>query len=135
MADRNDLGALRAKKDRLVALLESHGMEWRARQQPSPPPIEPSRLSTDAKVALFRRLFRRKTSEPLSGVASAQRCSDAQNATLNAIDPYEWLRRCSSNSRVSQTLISDSRTGRPATRHWPLMPTAACPTSGRRFTL
>lgn len=58
MADRDELTALRAENSRLIALLESHGIEWRARQQPSRPPFEPSRLSTDEKVALFRRLFR-----------------------------------------------------------------------------
>ncbi|MCZ3115108.1 hypothetical protein NYZ21_21960, partial [Acinetobacter baumannii] len=42
-------------------MLESHGIEWRARQQPTPPPVESSRLSTDEKVALFRRLFRGRT--------------------------------------------------------------------------
>lgn len=56
-----DLPDLRAENARLVALLESHGIEWRAIPQPSPPSVEPSRLSTDAKVALFRRLFRGRT--------------------------------------------------------------------------
>jgi len=61
MADSDELSALRAENARLIALLESHGIEWRAPQQPSPPPIEQSRLSTDEKVALFRRLFRGRT--------------------------------------------------------------------------
>lgn len=60
MADRDELSALRAENSRLIALLESHGIEWRATPQPSPP-LEPSRLSTDEKVALFRRLFRGRT--------------------------------------------------------------------------
>lgn len=55
------LGALRAENSRLIALLETHGIDWRARQQPFPPPVESSRLSTDEKVALFRRLFRGRT--------------------------------------------------------------------------
>ncbi|AGU53865.1 putative helicase [Variovorax paradoxus B4] len=50
-----------AENSRLIALLESHGIEWRTRQQPSPSPVEPSRLSTDEKVAIFRRLFRGRT--------------------------------------------------------------------------
>ncbi len=54
MADSDELSALRAENSRLIALLESHGIEWRARQQPSPPPVEPSRLSTDEKVSLFQ---------------------------------------------------------------------------------
>ena len=47
MADSDELSALRAENSRLIALLESHGIEWRARQQPTPPPVESSRLSTD----------------------------------------------------------------------------------------
>ena len=61
MADRDELGALRAENSRLIALLESHGIEWRTRQQPSPPPVESARRSTDEEVALFRRLFRGRT--------------------------------------------------------------------------
>jgi superfamily II DNA or RNA helicase len=61
MADRYELNGLRAENSRLIALLESHGIEWRAPKPPSPPPIEPSRLSTDEKVVLFRRLFRGRT--------------------------------------------------------------------------
>lgn len=62
MADRDELIALRAENGRLIALLESHGIEWRAQQQqPSAPPVEPSRLSTDEKITIFRRLFRGRT--------------------------------------------------------------------------
>ena len=49
------LAALQAENARLAALLESHGIEWR----PQPEPVyELLRLSTDEKIALFRRLFR-----------------------------------------------------------------------------
>lgn len=58
------LERLRAENARLVALLESHGIEWRLPDEP--PKVEPvsstpllvSSLDTDAKLALFRRLFR-----------------------------------------------------------------------------
>lgn len=60
MADRDELAALRAENTRLIALLESQGIEWRLPSRPAPAP-EPSRLSTDEKVALFRRLFRGRT--------------------------------------------------------------------------
>ena len=59
--DQPDL--LRAENARLIALLESHGIDWRPRPAPaqSVPEIETSRLSTAEKVALFRRLFRGRT--------------------------------------------------------------------------
>jgi len=46
---------------RLVALLESHRIEWRQPPASLPAALEPSRLSTGQKVALFRRLFRGRT--------------------------------------------------------------------------
>ncbi len=54
---------LRSENARLIALLETHGIEWRI---PKPVAVvgqelEPSRLSTAEKVALFRRLFRGRT--------------------------------------------------------------------------
>ncbi len=54
---------LKAENARLVALLEANGIQWRAPPEPIPPASmpEPSRLSTDEKVALFRRLFRGRT--------------------------------------------------------------------------
>ena len=61
MAHSDELTTLRAETGRLIALLESHGIEWRTQQQPSPPHAEPSRLSTSEKVAIFRRLFRGRT--------------------------------------------------------------------------
>jgi hypothetical protein len=60
----NPLEALVAENARLIALLESHGIEWRLPPQPVPVAAqepEPSRLSTAEKVALFRRLFRGRT--------------------------------------------------------------------------
>jgi superfamily II DNA or RNA helicase len=63
MPGRDDLSALQVENARLIALLESHGIEWR----PSQPAVlvarepESSRLTTAEKVALFRRLFRGRT--------------------------------------------------------------------------
>ena len=63
MSDSDELAAQRAENTRLIALLKAHGIEWHELQ-----PVavvahepEPSRLSTTAKVALFRRLFRGRT--------------------------------------------------------------------------
>ncbi len=61
MADHDELRALRAENGRLIALLESHGIEWRAQQRPASSPVEPARLSAEEKVSLFRRLFRGRT--------------------------------------------------------------------------
>jgi hypothetical protein len=54
---------LQAENERLIALLEANGIEWRLAPKPatSPPQPESSRLSTEAKVALFRRRFRGRT--------------------------------------------------------------------------
>ncbi|HDV3038247.1 TPA: DEAD/DEAH box helicase family protein [Escherichia coli] len=55
-SDSDELAALRAENARLVSLLEAHGIEWR--RKPLTPVQRVSVLSTDDKVALFRRLFR-----------------------------------------------------------------------------
>ncbi|WP_137817570.1 DEAD/DEAH box helicase family protein [Pseudomonas sp. 2FG] len=64
MSDSDLLGHLRAENARLIALLETHGIEWRLPDEPpkvepaSPAPLLSSSLDTDAKLALFKRLFR-----------------------------------------------------------------------------
>ncbi|MDR3382259.1 TOTE conflict system archaeo-eukaryotic primase domain-containing protein [Cupriavidus basilensis] len=63
MDERDSVAALQTENARLIALLQKHGIEWRlpaVRLQPLPG-TESSRLSTDDKVALFRRLFRGRT--------------------------------------------------------------------------
>lgn len=64
LARSEELAELRAENTRLVTLLERHGIAWRAPESvelsPAPSP-EPSRFSTDEKIALFRRLFRGRT--------------------------------------------------------------------------
>lgn len=61
--ERDPLTELRAENARLIALLKASGVEWREATPTSLPAVqlEPSRLSTDEKVALFRRLFRGRT--------------------------------------------------------------------------
>lgn len=63
MIERDPLLELKAENARLIALLEANGIQWRAPPETVPPAStpEPPRLSTDAKVALFRRLFRGRT--------------------------------------------------------------------------
>jgi hypothetical protein len=60
MTDDGEPPDLRAENARLVALLESHGIEWRQTATVDVQPA-PSALNTDQKVALFRRLFRGRT--------------------------------------------------------------------------
>ena len=59
----DSLAALRAENERLIALLEASGIEWRLAPELATSPSKPelSRLSTEAKVALFRRRFRGRT--------------------------------------------------------------------------
>ena len=63
MSEPDSLAVLQAENERLIALLEANGIEWRLAPEPttSPPRTESSRLSTEAKVALFRRWFRGRT--------------------------------------------------------------------------
>ena len=60
MAESDALATLRAENARLIALLQAHGIEWRSPPEPARPASgqDISRLSTQEKVALFRRLFR-----------------------------------------------------------------------------
>ena len=60
------LTTLREENIRLVALLETHGVEWRLPSATTlapetPEEAESSKLSTAEKVALFRRLFQGRT--------------------------------------------------------------------------
>lgn len=63
MADHDAFAALQAENARLIALLELHGIDWRLPPKAAPrvQEAESLRLSTDDKVALFRRLFRGRT--------------------------------------------------------------------------
>jgi superfamily II DNA or RNA helicase len=63
VTDRDDLSALRAENARLVALLESHSIDWRPHQRTVMVAREPeaSKFSAAQKIALFRRLFRGRT--------------------------------------------------------------------------
>ncbi len=61
MPDQESHAQLQAENARLIALLESHGVEWHPPPAAAPTATEPSRLSTGDKIALFRRLFRGRT--------------------------------------------------------------------------
>src|SRR5487761_1917618 len=64
MVERDPSEELKAENDRLIALLEANGIQWRMLQAERSSPAstaESTRLSTDEKVTLFRRLFRGRT--------------------------------------------------------------------------
>ena len=65
MVSNEELLALKAENQRLIDLLELHGIEWRApdsQQSIEPPSFQPTnQLSPSQKVALFRSLFRGRT--------------------------------------------------------------------------
>jgi superfamily II DNA or RNA helicase len=64
MIDRELLAVLQAENARLVALLATHGIVWQSPPKPASSAKaehEPSKLTTDEKVALFRRLFHGRT--------------------------------------------------------------------------
>jgi Uncharacterized protein conserved in bacteria len=60
MANQTELDALRAENARLIALLETNGIEWRLSASPAEPANnpEPSKISTPEKLRLFSQLFR-----------------------------------------------------------------------------
>jgi len=60
----HELDFLRAENARLIALVESHGIEWRLPQAPAiriTAKTESTSLTTEEKLALFRRLFQGRT--------------------------------------------------------------------------
>lgn len=63
MTDHDSIAHLRAENARLAALLDAHGVEWRLPEPTSTQAVdgEPSKLTTNEKVALFRGLFRGRT--------------------------------------------------------------------------
>ncbi len=89
--ERDSLLALKAENARLIALLEASGIQWRAPLEPVPSASTPesSRLSTDEKVALFRRLFRGRTD----------------------VYPVRWEGKTSAKSGYSPACANEWRTG------------------------
>lgn len=62
MPNSDELSRLMAENLRLKMLLEEHGIGWPPGASPPTTPVaEPSRLSAEQKISLFRRLFRGRT--------------------------------------------------------------------------
>ena len=58
----DEIASLRAENARLIALLEANGIAWKPPPAPAMPKLaEAPTLSTQEKVALFRKLFRGRT--------------------------------------------------------------------------
>ena len=91
MNDVSEVARLQAENDRLIALLELHGIHWHA-SQPATLQVrepEPSWLTTAEKVALFRRLFRGRTD----------------------VYPIRWEAKTSGKSGYSPACANEWRTG------------------------
>lgn len=135
----NELTRLRAENARLIALLDSHGIDWRHDPAPTatsaPLSPEPSNLSTAEKVALFRRLFRGRTDvHPVrwesattgkSGYAPA--CANEWRAGI-CEKPRIKCADCGNRSLipVSDAIIYSHLAGEKAIGVYPLLPDDTC---------
>ncbi len=136
-AESDTLARLRAENARLIALLEAHGIEWRSPPEPSPPAPakDVSKLSTQEKVTLFRRLFRsRKDVYPVRWESKASGKSGYAPACAN-----EWREGvcdkrqvkcadCSNRQLVplSDSVIYDHLTGKHTIGVYPLLEDDTC---------
>ena len=91
MIERDPLSELKAENARLIALLEANGIQWRASLEHVLPVSMPEslRLSTDEKVALFRRLFQGRTD----------------------VYPIRWESKTTAKSGYSPACANEWRTG------------------------
>ena len=134
MTDDGDLPPdLRAENARLVALLESHGIEWR-RTATVDVQYTPSALNTDQKVALFRRLFRGRTDlypvrwESKAGKTGyAPACANEWRAGI-CEKPRIKCSGCGHRSLIALTdrTIFDHLAGRHTTGVYPLLTDDTC---------
>lgn len=135
----DDLTRLRAENARLIALLESHGIDWRhdlATGAPSEAPQpEPSNLSPAKKVALFRRLFQGRTDvHPVRWESTTTGKSGYAPACTNewrpgiCEKPRIKCAECSNRSLipVSDAVIYSHLTGEKTIGVYPLLPDDTC---------
>jgi superfamily II DNA or RNA helicase len=131
--DSGDGGDLRAENARLVALLISHGIEWR---KPADVEVQPavSSLSTDQKVTLFRRRFLGRTDvypvrwESKAGKAGyAPACANEWRAGV-CEKPRIKCADCGHRSLMALTdqTIFDHLAGRHTTGVYPLLTNDMC---------
>jgi hypothetical protein len=124
---------LRAENARLVALLVSHGIEWRKPAEVDVPPAA-SALSTDQKVMLFRRLFAGRTDvypvrwESKAGKTGyAPACANEWRAGV-CEKPRIKCADCGHRSLIALTdrTIFDHLAGRHTTGVYPLLTNDTC---------
>jgi superfamily II DNA or RNA helicase len=137
MSDSDDLARLRAENARLIGLLQEHGIEWRLPPKPSPPATvqNVSGLSTQGKVAIFRRLFRgRDDVYPVRWESKASGKSGYSPACAN-----EWRHGICDKPRVkcgdcrnrklvalSDSVVYDHLTGKHTIGVYPLLEDDTC---------
>ena len=138
MTDPDAQTKLREENARLAALLDAHGIDWRLPVESSADDAsegEASRLSTDEKVALFRRLFRGRTDVyPIRWESKTTGKSGYAPACAN-----EWLAgvcekpriKCSDcNKRLliplSDSVIYDHLAGKRTVGVYPLLADDTC---------
>jgi len=131
----HELDFLRAENARLIALLESHGIEWHApHTDSSTAESESSTLTTDEKLTLFRRLFRGRTD-----VYPIRWESKAGKAGYSPACTNEWKRgicekpriKCSDCSKrslipVTNQTIFDHLAGSHTVGVYPLLSDDSC---------
>src|SRR5487761_2106815 len=137
MTEQDPLAVLQAENARLIALLESHGIEWHSLAAPIPhvSEPEPSRLSTAEKVELFRRLFRGRTdvypirweSKTTGKSGYAPACG---NEWLAGVCGKPRIKCADCNNRqllpLSDTVIYDHLAGKCTVGVYPLMTDENC---------
>ena len=135
----DELTRLRTENARLIALLESHDIDWRHHPAPTTPsaspPSEPSNLSTAEKVVLFRRLFRGRTdvhpvrweSATTSKSGYAPACANEWRPGI-CEKPRIKCADCSNRSLipVSDAVIYSHLTGEKTIGVYPLLPDDTC---------
>jgi len=140
MTESGALATLQKENARLRILLEANGIEWRLVSEPEvdQPPLlelESSRLSTDGKIALFRRLFRGRTdvypirweSQSTGKTGYAPACANEWRAGI-CEKPRIKCAECSERSLIplSDVIIYDHLAGKRTVGVYPLLLDDTC---------
>jgi len=132
----HDVTALQTENARLVALLEANGIDWRLPPEPvASAEVEVSNLSTDQKVALFRRLFQGRTdvypsrweSKTTGKAGYAPACANEWRAGVRE-KPRIKCSDCGNRQLIplSDAVIYDHLAGAQTVGVYPLLPDDTC---------